>query len=397
MMVAVVLLSCLQLGAAAQHHEQHRQHQRQLQQLQQPRRAQAEEQPGPCRICGIHGPDTVPVPRKALPRGLNLPVPNCKDVETAALVVDDSSQLCRAAQSFGTFCGCNIAPDACSLCWDGSSVTNLDAILSNYSVTPFLGGLGINVILNCGLLQEFLQSVVLESSGECWSAQMDVGEQCGCPPIPTDVIQNRTNTTSNPGNNNNNNTTHQQPILPIGGSDVPSCSLCSNGEPSPFPDRLVTLSTATPLSCAEYDLFASTLSEDSEDCAVVRLVGRSCGCEALPDECNLCPLGERVPKPDQPLNWFDQPNLSTSTSGLHTRMGSEFLTCQIMESVVASNHWAVPSATSLDEGLVCTSMQMKSWICGCKQDWRPIVLTWSYRLSAMLSFVVSRYCCCSEP
>ena len=251
------------------------------------RRAQQQQErtPGPCRICGIHGPEDVPLPNRLLPEELNLPINNCDDLQTTALVVDDSSQLCNLAQSLAAYCGCNTAPDACPLCWDGSSVTNPDTILSNYSVSAFLGGLGGDVVLSCAMLQGLLQSVVQESSEQCWSAQLDVGDQCGCSPIPTNIIQNRTNTTSSQGTNG---TTSDQST---GETDVPSCTLCSNGEPSPFPDRRIRVSSAPPLSCAEWDVFASNFPEGSEDCEIPRLLSRVCGCERDPDECNLCPLG----------------------------------------------------------------------------------------------------------
>ena len=358
---------------------------------QQAQRQRQRQQQQSCSICGDLGPSQVPFPEKELPPDLNLPVSSCFDMETTALVVDLDSQLCRWIQSVGTYCGCQPAPRACSLCWDGSPATNKSKVLSNYHASDFLDGFGSGVALNCETLEAFLHGTLEMDTDQCLATQIDAGEQCGCPAI----VRNDTTTTTNQteagtSNSTGVNNTEPDPTPSTPTSNRLPCRLCSSGEAPPFPDRMVDVGRDTERSCSDWDLFSSTFAEDSDDCVLIRSVSRICECPPQPDECRLCPLGESVPKPDQSLNWLDKSNLSTETSSLHSRLGSKHLTCELMESVVASNHRVVQQVMSVDEGLVCTAAQMKSWICGCRPDWRPIALTWSYRLSGLLSFAVSK-------
>ena len=341
-------------------------------QQQKRRLIQQESQRKPCNICGELGPSEIPLPTKRIPKEYNLPlVGDCHDLVTAAFALDEGSLICDSIQSFGSFCGCNTHPDACTLCWDGTSVPNKNVSTGNYNASDFISVVDpeSDVVLDCEILEAFLHSAAKNGSAQCLSTQLDVGEQCGCPPIP----EHRTQM------NNGTNVDEADPIL----SGEP-CSLCSNGEAPPFPDKL-----AHRRSCSDWDAFASSLYEDSEDCSLVRLVSGICECPRQPDECSLCPLGEPVPRPNRIVNWLDQSTLTTSTSELHARLGSTSVTCELMESVVATDNQIVSEVLSVDEGLVCPALQMKSWICGCRPDWRAILLTWAYRSSGMLSFIVS--------
>ena len=326
-----------------------------------------------CRVCGELGPSKVPFPNKRIPEQFNLPtVGSCFSLETTALALNEGSQICDSIQSFGSYCGCNIAPDACTLCWDGTSAPKRTATTMNYNASNFVSIVGPNsdVVLNCEVLEAFLHSTTKNDSVQCFSTQLDVGEQCGCPPIP----ENRTQA------NNGTEVDRPEPIR----SGAP-CTLCINGEAPPFPNKV-----AHRQSCSEWEAFGAFLLEDSEDCSLLRLVSGICECSRQPDACSLCPLGETVPRPNQGLNWLDQSTLTTTNSELHARLDSDRLTCELMESAVATKNQLLSQVMSVEDGLVCPAVQMKSWICGCRPDWRAILLTWAYRSSGMLSFIVSR-------
>ena len=349
------------------------QEQQKQQQLQ--RRQQQENQ---CRICGGLGP--VPQPLKTLPEKYNIPLQSCFELETAASLLEDGSEICDAIQAFASFCECNLPPGSCALCWDGSNATNLDTTLENYPASDFLGGFGADTLLDCEALESFLKSTSQLDSEQCMSAQIDVGEVCGCPPIPSERVNNATD-------DNVENSQEQEPTEQQNDART-SCSLCRNGTPAPWGDKLIDIGTDPLISCSEWELIGLGFKDHSDDCEFIRYFGRICGCPPQPGECSICPLGEPVPRPDYRLNWLNKATLSTPTSAFKSRVDSGNFTCELMETFLAPNNPILPEIFSIDEGLVCTAMQMKSWICGCRPDWKPIVLTWCYRISAMLSFVV---------
>ena len=130
----------------------------------------------------------------------------------------------------------------------------------------------------------------------------------------------------------------------------------------------------------------------SKDCSIFHNLALYCGCPLQEVECHLCPNGEPVPNPNRQLNWLDGGGfVSTRKSVLQEILSvTAQVSCEIVNSMVATDSIHDFSARlSLDSDLLCTAVQLKSWICGCSPDWRQILLTWSYRLSGMLSVVVS--------
>ena len=350
-----------------------------------------------CQVCTL-GPDVIPLPGKDLPPNIPLPLTNCFDVQVVSNLLAPDSDLCRTAQSLGTYCGCNRAADACNLCWDGSTPANKDREQTTYDASSFLGAIGSGVNLNCETLEAFLHSIT-NTSNQCLETQATVGEDCGCPPLPGDSAldtYNMTNTTgivsnsTEPETEDNGGASEQQ-------SEYQNvCTLCANGEAVPFPDKVpLVIGNVLPLTCSEWESLALTSDEGSDDCRLVRSVSLICGCERPAEGCRMCPLGESVPKASQQLTWLGENFLSSSSSSWFFE-NTAFFTCALMESIVASEPTLLAGALSTDEGMVCTAAQMKSWICGCEQDWRPIFLTWAYRLSAMLSFMVRPNGLCSS-
>ena len=331
---------------------------------------------GGCLVCA-YGPSSVPWLDKELPRDLGIPLSTCADIETTARLVTPGSDLCATVQSFGTYCGCNKAPGACTLCWDGSDVANPLVRLPGYQTSDLVAGLDSNSSLTCDLVQALFHSVPSHST-ECHEAQLNATEPCGCPPIPEDVLQDRAR------NATNSTAIDDEPEPP---SMTRQCTLCENGEPPAFPDKLIAGSPG--LTCSQYAAVGATFQEDSEDCELIRASSLLCGCPLREDQCSLCPLGERVSRPRHLLNWFTESFLSTGENSILADGSDNFLTCELMESAVATDSTVVSRVFGTDETLLCMATQMKSWICGCRQDYRPILLTWSYRTSALLSFIVS--------
>ena len=342
-----------------------------------------------CRICGENGPENAPFLDRVLP-SLGVPAETCGDLVNAVLFVEAGTEICNSIQAFGTFCGCNLPPDPCHLCWDGSRVPNENLTLPTYQVSMFTNTFGFDSSPNCQALEALLHTTRTGDTQPCLDIQVDVGETCGCPPLPVESLppNNSTNSTTQDANND---TTLVEP--PPEDEEIQPCNICENGVSSPVPDKLVNVGRGPQITCSEWEILASSFPEGSADCLVTRSATSTiCQCPRREGQCTMCPLGELIPKPQQRLNWYTDSFLSAGRQTIFSE--DRFLTCELMESNVASEHPLLDEIFGTQKELLCTAMQMKSWICGCRPDWRQIVLTWSYRLSAMLSFVVSLASCC---
>ena len=344
-----------------------------------------------CSICGVYGPSRVPFPEKSLPDVAG-PLSRCVDLDESSRFVEPGTQICDSLQAMGTFCGCNRPPEACLLCWDGSPVIHKNLTLPGYSASAFVNTFGFDSTLSCELLEAYLHTTRTRNTDQCLDIQIDVGERCGCPPLPQDMLpihHNSTNTTDiNPGQDNNNSTATPDRDAP-NTPDRRRCTICENGDPPPFPNIPVDVGQERTLSCAGWDAYAQSFEEGSSDCSLIRSgASRICQCPRPEGQCTMCPLGEAIPKPQQELNWLTDSFLSSVRDTVVVE-GAGFLNCQLMESHVASGYPLLAEVFGTEEELLCTAMQMKSWICGCKPDWRQIALTWCYRLSGMCSLIVS--------
>ena len=342
-----------------------------------------------CVLCGEHGPESAPFTERALP-DLGVPANSCGDLVEAVLFVQGGTAICDSIQAFGTYCGCNLPPNACHLCWDGSRVSNKNLTLPDYQVSTFADTFGYDSNPACETLEALLHTTRTSDTQQCLDIQIDAGERCGCPPVPVELLphNNSTNFTGNDFDNESNVDTPPKDKEP---TKEQRCTLCENGVSTPVPNQWVDIGQERTLTCAEWEILATSFPEGSADCALIRSgASRICQCPRPQGQCTMCPLGEPIPRPQQRLNWLFDSFLSSDRDSIVTEDSrSQFLTCQLMESHVASGHPLLDEIFGTEEELLCTAMQMKSWICGCQPDWRQIVLTWSYRLSAMLSFVVS--------
>ena len=194
-----------------------------------------------------------------------------------------------------------------------------------------------------------------------------------------------------PSNDNTNSTIDVTRIsFDVLDDDEERCSICPDGGVMAFPEKTVLLERD--FKCKDWERWAKAVSARSSDCRMSDNLALYCGCPLQEVECHLCPNGEPVPNPNREVNWLDGGGfVSTRKSVLQEILSlTRRLTCELMDSIVATDElYGFSARQSLDSDLVCTTIQLKSWICGCSPDWRQILLTWSYRLSGMLSVVVS--------
>lgn len=127
----------------------------------------------PCTLCPDASSTTYPEKVIILPP---LPPVTCKVAETSVPIVmpDDTSDECKLTQQISTICGCPKKPDACSLCPDGSAVSNKDTELPMFNpITP-------DSLFTCELMEAYLHSFS-NNEGFCPYAQRQAAEICGCP------------------------------------------------------------------------------------------------------------------------------------------------------------------------------------------------------------------------
>lgn len=125
----------------------------------------------------------------------------------------------------------------------------------------------------------------------------------------------------------------------------------------------------------------SVLQQDDETCHDHQiLIGHMCGCRSSPPpvtDCYVCPNGQPIPDPTKEVRWFDRVGLE----GLDDSVAP---TCGLVEAMSLFEYQVGKTA----QDFVCLAIQLKSGQCGCSIDWRPIFLTWAYRVSGGLSILV---------
>ena len=352
----------------------------------------------PCTVCGSLGPASVPLPNKQL--GVEgVPIDTCGGMEGFALAFGPDSEFCTIIQSLGGLCGCNVASDACYLCWDGSPVPNAQLILPSYQLADYLPlppEVAVSSDLNCEQLQSIMQYSEINDSTACIATQVDVGETCGCPPHvnnnsnstnPSTDVPNASNRTMEPVSDNS-TTNITEPV-------IERCSICAEGVEMAYPDKVLAVNQASQnLTCRQWEGLASIELASSPDCGIFVMISAYCGCPPEEVACHFCPNGEQVPNPTQTLDWFfaDTAFVSTRVTGVQAA-DVDALRCDLMASIVASEDGIEEMAqlVNLDSDLLCTAVQLRSWICGCSPHWKQYLLTWCYRISGMLSVLTRSF------
>ena len=318
-----------------------------------------------------------------------IPVETCGDLELTAGFLAADAHFCESVQAIGTLCGCPIPETACMLCSDGGAVQNPGVVLDSYPASDFLVGSPGGVFMTCEAMEAYLHyHGNPEGDGLCASVQNSAAAVCGCP------ISSGSDGSSGNGGDDKTDATEipppatipTQPSSPTA-SPAPSntpfsqCKVCVNGEDIPLPDRELDLGDLPIDSCSSLASFAALLPDDSFECDGIQSLGILCGCSRPENSCSVCPNGESVPKPNQKLNIF---SLMSGVPDMFKTIGDS-LTCEMFESTIAVHP---EKLVDIHGGVLCTSAQLKSHICGCTPDWRQKILTWSYRMSGLLSLTV---------
>lgn len=131
----------------------------------------------PCTLCPDASSTTYPDKVIVLPP---LPPVTCKVAETSVPIVmpNDTSDECKLTHQISTICGCPKKPDACSLCPDGSAVSNKDTEL------PMFNPITSDSLFTCELMEAYLHSFS-NKEDFCPYAQQHASEICGCPATST--------------------------------------------------------------------------------------------------------------------------------------------------------------------------------------------------------------------
>ena len=354
----------------------------------------------PCSLCS-HGPDETPVPDKKI-NTEGETANTCGFLQSSAPFLEVGSPFCDGIRAAGTTCECNIPPNGCRLCWDGSRVTLPQKFLEDYRAQEFIPISPLDEMMNCDAIESFFHTVD-KNDPRCAIVQQDAGERCGCPPFPgSDNSDNNSNLGSN-NNNSNNSTNAANNETDTGGTTTnnggedeeeededsepetvrASCTICRDGSAPTRPEREIELGDLPISNCMDVELFANLVIVGTDECNGLQAIGPYCGCPRMENACTFCPHGEPVPNGDLSLNWFSS---FVQTVPQAYRSVADSLTCELYESIVASNSAAL---FSLEPAMFCLASQLKSWICGCRPDWRQFMLTWCYRLSGLLSLLVS--------
>ena len=166
----------------------------------------------------------------------------------------------------------------------------------------------------------------------------------------------------------------------------PPCRVCVGGEPVPLRDKPLTLGT-----CGDLEISASQWANGTDECISFQSLGRYCGCarsSSSKNVCSFCPNGDSVTHNEVKVQ------LLTGTPAPPEPFGfsiTDSITCEMAESIVESDLGSIYQEEETGNPIFCLVMQFRSSICGCKPDWRQILLPWASRISGILSIVVSPF------
>lgn len=329
----------------------------------------------PCSIC-IDRADAITFPDKEFNMA-GIPVETCQDLSNMAPLVTSDNAFCLSIQSMGPFCGCPIPSEACHLCSGGSPVPETSKQLQSHPANRYIAGAPPGVPMTCETMESVLYMQQRNGTEQCKVFQGSAGVECGCPVIDNVFEENQTAATLSPS-------TSPAPS----GAQPAMCSVCINGEDISLPDKALDLGDLPIETCADLDRFAVLLPMESEQCIGLQSIGTLCGCSPPHSSygCTLCPHGEAPSRPRKHLKWISEG--ISSRSETYSQIG-ESLTYETFDASLQTLSPETEGLYGANHNLICLGAQVRSWNCGCKQDWRPIVLTWGYRISATCSLLVS--------
>ena len=275
-----------------------------------------------CTVChdrsAVRFPEKVPVDQGILAGQ------TCQQIDRVIgmLHPNVSSTECQAVQSIGALCGCPPLRNTCSVCAEGSIMTEPGRTL------PFLSHLFSGFVPTCEVLQAYFFSTENSTEDEmCMVAQGYMADYCGCA---------------------RNDTMFTIPSLGETKNEEQPCSLCSNNDDLfSYPNRTLALDGFPFTTCFDLqDVAGTLLTEESAQCGSLKGVGAFCGCpvEDVKEPCTLCPDGSLVSLPHKPF-----PRLKEHFGGFTP-------SCAMVEN----------TALQLErDSNTCQALQLVSSMCGC--------------------------------
>ena len=350
-----------------------------------------------CKLC-MNGPNETPFPDKKIGPDSQAPANTCGYLQEAAPFVSAGTTICLSLRSVGTQCGCNIAPNACSLCMDGSRVQDdfKNISLPEYDLLDYLTSVpNDSPPFTCETFESYWHARTTKDDPVCIGTVSEVQTTCGCPATPGTGIDDTSSDDSDipllPGNgtdtttNSTDGTTNDDGNETAPERSIAKCTVCPLGEAVPFPDKPMKVGNLPVESCGDLEIFANLPNADTQLCAGIQGMGSFCGC-TVPESRNqcpgMCPSGLPPRHPDLRLNWFSS-FVNTVPQAYQTV--SSTLTCELMDAIAQGGSGYL---FGMDESLFCLAVELKSWVCGCDGDWRQVALTWTYRMSGVLSLLV---------
>lgn len=134
------------------------------------------------------------------------------------------------------------------------------------------------------------------------------------------------------------------------------CTVCSDlSTPVPDPEHPIYIPALSANDCDQLDRSMGFLAADHSACRLVRAIGPVCGCSHPENTCNMCPTGQVMTKPFEPLedlsgaDFLEAPNAETLTG----------ITCEIAEAMMLSS--VLETATQCNK--LRDDLQVR---CGCQ-------------------------------
>lgn len=286
----------------------------------------------PCLLCPGGEAITLPLKEIAIP-GFEFFVNNCQTLsEIVPQLLFQNSSQCDLVQSIGTLCGCPKQENACDMCGDvGGGIAAYGWRELDFLADSFGG-----IVPTCEIIEAGLHTYN-DTDAYCYGSQLLLGGFCGCGEEPEPLEQE-----------------YDQ-----------LCSLCSNGEPVPFPNKTIDLAGFPFPTCGELSAAMETLLTDNgaistaativgNTCFLFRQFDVHCGCQ--PQYENPCPFCKVDNSYEAPF-----PDRKVDTALTRNLMPNFEFTCGMMADITMT--W---DSTMKDHEFVCAGFQgVGVAACGC--------------------------------
>jgi hypothetical protein len=331
----------------------------------------------PCTVCSS---GEISKPQQALNIEEPVSLQTCGDLDNVVSFIDDSTEDCAGIRTLGGLCGCPVPENACRLCPTSfslaESVTELDP-----SSSSILQSAPAGLPRTCEFIDSYLQ-VSSNDSELCQSTRETYQLECACE-IAAEGEDDPTSPPSKGGDDNGENPQ----------SDVSGCSVCPDGSPIGNPENKVPIEipdSPVPIdTCEDLASAAMFVPSTSDDCINgIQLLASICGCGSTSSStgCLMCPGGS-VPEPDNVFYATGQSNQLVDyildEYGGEAFVAEDGITCGLAAAGI--------SFAAERDSAECFVSQLRRETCGCQPNPKMTALNWCRRISAILSFLVSKF------